>query len=344
LKDYTSHFSWVKDSQTFDLQYNFLNDVKVISTLIPLLESQKIVLVKPDNGLCPHCLTLATFGPKADKRWSIQQKYLVQRLRDEIEVTIGRKHGQFDFFAKGPEDLIEHGGSHTKGNVLQPALSKYKSILKSLDKGQSYDLSRNQIVASKLPEYFVNRILKNIAFEMAVSGTINTAYLTDRPIHIEILNNLSNNEAISKRNQIIQNHLTTIVPFIAGLDSKQLLTIREREEDSFIMFRQALNNAVEESLKNKSSFSEKDAKEIYSQVIAPKIARLENKIKVAKSDLLKSAVFKISAWTAAISFGSYLGFIPQNLIEIAKILGLTQVGANAIESAAKLSDFKSIII
>lgn len=86
------------------------------------------------------------------------------------------------------------------------------------------------------------------------------------------------------------------------------------------------------------SFTEQDAREIYSDIINPQLTKLDLKVKSAKRDLLKLSYRKGLAWTATISFGIYSGFIPSNLAAAATALGFSKVAADFLEMAMNKSD------
>ena len=91
---------------------------------------------------------------------------------------------------------------------------------------------------------------------------------------------------------------------------------------------EALNKAIDDVRAQRSNFSERDARLIYTDVVAPELARLDRAVKTARRETLKDVGRSIAGWSAAISFGMYTGLLPEQLLLAAKALGLTKVLAD----------------
>src|SRR5208283_5392210 len=159
----------------------------------------------------------------------------------------------------------------------------------------------------------------------------------------EILNDFFRNDAVNRRNTLIQQHLTCIVPFLNNISTSELLTLRNGEADAFISFRQAFAKAVDEHMKSKPGrLTQQDAEEIYKEVIEPELARLNQKVNTASKSLFKRSRAGILGWVAAISAGHYFGFLESGLIATAKALGLTKVAADLAGNLIGISSEDSI--
>ena len=167
-----------------------------------------------------------------------------------------------------------------------------------------------------------DRTLRNIAFELATSQYLGTSFLTERTLDIETLNEITGDFEIQRRNQIIRDHLTCLVPILEGVDLSDMLELRNKEQDSFIIFRNALNQTIDEYIKNKKIFNEKDARLIYGDIIQPKLSKLNSTVRNSKKIYLKNVSAKLIAWGGAITLGVYAGFLPSELVASAAALGL----------------------
>ena len=134
----------------------------------------------------------------------------------------------------------------------------------------------------------------------------------------------------------MQKHLTSLVPFLGDVPPASVLKLRQREEESFLTYRQALNKAIDDVRAQRSDFSEREARSIYSDVVAPELARLDRAVKTARREILKDAGRSIVSWSAAISFGMYAGLLPEQLLLAAKALGLTKALADIGAATGKL--------
>src|SRR5262245_35432433 len=88
------------------------------------------------------------------------------------------------------------------------------------------------------------------------------------------------------RGYLVQKHLTSLVPFLGEVPAASVLKLRQREEESFLTYRQALNKAIDDVRTQRSDFSERDARSLYSDVIAPELARLDRVVKTARREIL----------------------------------------------------------
>lgn len=88
-------------------------------------------------------------------------------------------------------------------------------------------------------------------------------------------------------------------------------------------------------------FSEKQAREIHGDVIQPRLAALDKRIRIAKQDLLKKSVRSVIAVAGVISFGLYSGFISGETAELIKTLGLTKIAVDVVEKAIPIGEATS---
>ena len=108
--------------------------------------------------------------------------------------------------------------------------------------------------------------------------------------------------------------------------------MREQEADSFLLFRQAFNRAIDVATDPNIEFTERHARELYGDELEPSLARLDLKLRNAQSTMVKTARRKVSIWVGAITFGLFSGLIPSGLAAAAKVLGLTKVVSDLGES------------
>ena len=92
-----------------------------------------------------------------------------------------------------------------------------------------------------------------------------------------------------------------------------------------------------------SDFTEKQAREIYSDLIETRLASLDKRVKVAKKDLLKKSVRSVVAVAGVISFGLYSGFISGETAELIKTLGLAKIAYDVVEKSIPIGEAKSAI-
>lgn len=337
IRNFFSRYLYHDPADIDTLRYFLYGDLRVLALIEPLVRDGKVIPFTVPVDICPKCLAKDSFGKDASKRFEKEQKKLQKRYLDNISCNARMEKGHLTIDIEGPEELINHG------SVAFTPSKPDRVLINRLKERNLIKLTRSEIIKKGIHKNFSSELLEDIHFDLATSQIFHTSFLTERTTHIDFLNSLSGDLSLQRRNQIIEKYLTTFVPFIKDVPVSDLIKIRKRAEESFILFRQGLNKAVDEYIKNSSQFTEQTAKEIYSDIVAPQLAKLDLKISSAKRDLVKSTTRKTIGWIGSISFGIYTGFIPTELASLASGLGLAKVGAELLELSMNKSDTEESI-
>jgi hypothetical protein len=321
IRNYFSNYlSHADDADLDTAKKQIKDDISLLLYLRPLIVSGKIIPVTPPNH-CIHCLVKESFGADADERFNRVERKLLSRYGKEVEHTAFWHEGKLFVRAVGPKYLLEHPTNYVFSEIPEP-IKNSPNLLSIINSGGDARLPRNIVRAIDGDRGFANNTTINIAFELATSQQLGTSYLTERPIDIDILHEISGNEEIHRRNQIIREHLTCLVPIVENVTPSKLLELRNNEEDAFIIFRSALNKTVDEYIRNNKNFTAQDAKAIYGDIIEPKLSKLNSTVRSAKQTYLKNTSAKMIAWGGAITLGVYAGFLPSELVAAAAALGV----------------------
>jgi hypothetical protein len=101
------------------------------------------------------------------------------------------------------------------------------------------------------------------------------------------------------------------------------------------MFRAAIQKAALEVQGNTKTFNAAHAKQLYSDVVEPELARLEKMVSSTRRDAINSSLKGSAILVFALTFGLYFGVIPTEFAEAAKIFG---VGKATLDLASRASD------
>ena len=134
-----------------------------------------------------------------------------------------------------------------------------------------------------------------------------------------------------------------MVPFLEEIELKNLFKIRNREQEAFLLFRQALNKSIDEFQSLRDSFTEKHAQSIYADIIEPSLAHLATKVKKAKKDLISRPFRSLTGIVGMISFGLLTALVPPNTLEIVQALGLLKFGSDFVMDTMALGDHEKVI-
>lgn len=216
-------------------------------------------------------------------------------------------------------------------------------IIKKSKDGIEIPLSHNMVRKLEFDKYLANEVMSNIIFELATSLCLGTTFLTERDLDIQLLKQLSTDPAIEQRNQLLQKYLTCIVPFIDSVSPVDLIKLRQKEGESFILFQNALTKALEEYREKNTEITVRHAKAIYGDIIQPQLSRLDAKVNSAKRKLIKQTFAEVEGWAAAISIGLYAGLLPSGMAAAATALGLTKVFAELTQKVLANREYEEEI-
>jgi len=342
IADFLLHFDQDNPPDEFEIKFHLVNDLEVLNILRPLIEAEAIIPITIPY-CCPHCFAEHILKQSDELRVKKGVKHLANRYRKETTFSLRLYKHEYILDIKGPEDLIEHERRLRVLSNPPLGLDKHPQVKKQIESGKEVRLSKKAIEDMHLDKNLAQKIFRNVRFELIASQCLNSKFVTERTIDIDLIKNISCDRDIDRRNQIIQQHLTTLVPFLGNIASSDILRIKKGEMDAFLLFRKALNDAIDECRKQKLNFSEADARAIYQDILRPRLAHLNQKVKTARKSLVKTSATKILAWTGAITFGLYTGFLPTELAGLAKALGLTKVLAELTENLMSQRKIEKVI-
>lgn len=337
LTDHIPHPGGIRWNKEERFREEFANDLIILNEMRPLVDKRIIIPFTPPLNYCPHCLAVQGLGRDADARLKALEKHLRQRFAQGVTYRLEKDGEYYVLAVEGPETLIDHGRHFVVSSALPEPLSGMPRLVGKVDAGEIVALSKTAAKKLGYHHWLVQQVLENVAFEVVTSQSLNTSFLTDRSLHIEALTILSESDRIQRRNLIAQKHLTSFVPFLDGVPLEDLIKLREEEGEAFVLYRHALNEAIDE-YKEQRDFTARDAQALYSDVIAPRIAALDSKVRSARNKLLKDTGRGVLAWVGAISFGIYAGFVPADLVAAAQALGLTKVVAELVKLTLEGAD------
>jgi len=240
----------------------------------------------------------------------------------------------------GPEPFYKHPMVmiYEGSNRIRDVLSAKPRLLQQLKDSGPVKLTSSVARKFQIQRKLAGTTANSATFGILSSKILRTSFLTDNALDISFLKAVSNNFQIDTRNQVAFKHLTSVVPFVADVPIADLLKLRKREEEAFLNYRKALNEAIGEFKSLDSSFTEREAREIYSDLIQPRLAALDKRVRIAKKDLVKESLRSIIAVAGVISFGLYTGFISGETAELIKALGLTKIAVDVLEKAIPIGE------
>jgi hypothetical protein len=134
-----------------------------------------------------------------------------------------------------------------------------------------------------------------------------------------------------------------MLPFSNGVPVRKLLKLRQREEEAFFRFQAAMHRMVAEIGSQSAEMSAQDARNLYGDVIRPRLAELDQKVKEAKRDLVRHPAASLAGTVAVLGFGFFSGVLAAELQAIVGALGAYKIVHDLTAKTIELSDVKKAI-
>jgi hypothetical protein len=217
-------------------------------------------------------------------------------------------------------------------------LIKKMPKLREMATGDLLEITSREVRSLKMAENLLVLTTHNLVFELGAAHYFGTAYLSDDELEIDFIQRVTNDPIAHRQTTLMAKYLTCMVPFMADVDTKNLLKLREREKETFVLFRAALTKAVNEYKTQGRALTERDAQAIYGDIIQPRLAMLDARVKNAKRAFLKKSMREVVGWTAAITAGIYTGLFTGNPVTGAAAFGAAKAGAKFVQQTMTRSD------
>ncbi len=268
-----------------ELRIKLYEDLSVLIALQPLLESGHVQFFTPHEHWCQECLA-TTMGKDMKRRIETARRELDGRYVANTSATL--THLDSDLFEiewSAPQPYLEHEmvtSNHAHYREVHEILTAMPSILRKMERGETVRLSQSLRRKLGVHEGCINKITNSVTYAIVSAEILSTHFLTNNPLDLTFLQSIKKNPKREDRNSIAFEHLTSLVPFAAETKIGDLIKIRSREEEAFVKYRQALNKAIDEFRSSGKAFTKKEAKELYSDVIAPQLADLRSECSLSK--------------------------------------------------------------
>ena len=331
-----------KEQKKDQIILDFTDELIIFSYLLPLLEAGKVQLVT-FQGICPHCLSLKALDQNAKAEYERASKELQRKYYKELSYSLIYEEDTFKLTAHGPEILLPHGILYHHYENLKDLINMAPSLAEKVKTIGEVKLTPSEVKKIKAGKVFSQPIINSIAFELGGSHFLKTSYLCDSDLEVAFIRALSSDPIARRRTALMMNYLTCLVPFIDSVDISSLIRLRQHEQEAFILFRAALTKAIDEYKSHGHAFTERDAQAVYADIIQPRLATLDAKIRAAKRSFFKEGVRKVLSWAGSISVGIYTGIFTASPLAGAAAFGVTKAGAELLESGMAKSDVKETI-
>lgn len=181
---------------------------------------------------------------------------------------------------------------------------------------------------------FLSRRLMDIgldlAFQTSVARVSGAKTLVQRPIQEEFLR--ATNAIGSKAHlaDMAAAQMSCEVPSFASLSLKKILKIRSTEYESFLSFRTALRQVLEQQMLGVRG--EQGGRELYRDVVEPEVRKLDAHARAIRRGGLWRDVRDVAIGAGVLGFGIFSGLVSADFGSVASAIG----GATAVSGLSRL--------
>lgn len=318
-----------------DLNAEFLTSLILLLEMKPVMEAGIILLEEASLMLCLDChkelFSDSKLGVKST--YESLESILLQKVLDEVQFYAERDKEIESIILQGDTGLLEHSTlSIWFRDGLPPDLRPDLNNTKSR-------LSREQIEYHKLHEFITLPIADDIINNAISSKINNSRYVTSRIFDINLISELLE-EDVRKRDKAISSIFSHNIPLYDNLPIEHILLERKREPESFNVYRNKFESAINEL----SSSDTDDYLDVFNDILQPEIDRLNIHVKTSKVRLAKEFGVNVGTALAFVGIGIFTGFITPALGAAITAIGgynfLKEVGQGSVDLLGTPDDVK----
>lgn len=290
--------------------------------LKPLIEKGIVKYAHNMVSLCEyHNEMLAQpLAKRIEEKEARLYELLHEHLIDRCTVFFdkGKDAGPF-FKIEGPASLIDHGVMYF--HLYNPMPDFVENLSAN---SLPYKLSRREVESEQVLSLIIGPILRDLSNQEWHTAFYGTSYLCDNEAQIKIASKL-NSSSYKANSSSFEKAMRYHLPAIYAKNSKDIVDLREKEYESFAVYRDKVNSMI----KKQQNWSDTEVSEVFRDQVLPEINLIEKKIndwKVRSRETLKE---KVIFGSGAVSVGLYAGFLPPNIGQIIAAIG----GGTAIVGA-----------
>ncbi|MBZ5520924.1 MAG: hypothetical protein LAP21_01565 [Acidobacteriia bacterium] len=298
--------------------------------LRPLIDAGLVVPVVTRSAHCEHTFDwvnqmVAAVHNAAERA----ARHFQGAFRIDYQLPAQSPTGHSTLYIEGPDELIEHG--YLAGLFDEPSGWRQKSW--RFNRVGKVEL-RGQRKVGILYKYIFEKIADDTTFYLAFGRQHSARYLSDRPGETFLLDALTDDEEVAANNQSLHASLTHLLPLLGDLPIATLLRIRREERDSFIRYRAAVQQLLENILRKKKRVAKREIQELYKENIEPELLHMRSELKQERRRQTRRIVGGVASLAASVAMGVFGGPIP--VLANAAITGASaMVGGRLLAKAAE---------
>jgi hypothetical protein len=334
IGEYSSINGHPAQKDSADLRLRLLDDIAVLLHMRPMIDAGVIEIAESGKHFCPNCLK--NFGIKGnpDSQISKLTSGVASDLLRSCDVTLARTD-ECDVFqvTVNSRHILDHDIVFDISNHELDDLRLSERDLSSAHSGQTVKLPKRAIRKIGIHLAQAESVVHDVVHQISSAHILKSGIVTHRPIHCKLAGDMLGADADRhKLNDVILRHMDLVVPFLEELSLQDLALLRASEGDSFVRFRSAMARAVRDIVGRSGRFGPDDAKQMYGDVIEPRLAELRIRTKLKRKQAVMIPASCLISTGIVVTLGIASGVVPLEIIQMVSALGGLGTPAAAIAS------------
>jgi hypothetical protein len=292
---------------------DFLERLVTIIELRPVIEAQVVRLFLQTR--CNHCMQMLPAGEAVAK---IAKRLAAEHFK-RFTATYLPHRSKPGFRIEGPIEYVEHGALVQTYDELPERLPNSLRCLN--EDAEAARLSIRALRNSHLIEDIFETIAVDVIHQQIEGALRPLNYLMGRRGEAEFLSKLSPDHELERRTAALCAHLTHAIPRLMDVPLSSVLAIRQREHQSFLDYRNTIRSIISEHLQRGGEVSNADARQIYLDVLRPRLDKLKSETENERRRNRRNAVISVGVPAALLSIGIVGGVLPPEIAGLLKISG-----------------------
>ncbi|HZK55442.1 MAG TPA: hypothetical protein VFC84_14760 [Desulfosporosinus sp.] len=310
--------------QTYnDTLRNYItNDILIVWYYLPLIKKGIVRFAQTDHQFCSECFEKFSSNEyySYEKKAEAAYKFLQNEYLNNVSINFENDENFGFLEIRGPEELVQHGITFIHFMHYTP-----KALLKYANSKGRHKIDRTILEQSGLINHLTDVVIDDFTTQDWYTKNFDFSYLTNRELDIKVINQ-TNDDDINARNRKLFECLAHQLPVIKDVNIKEILKIREKDGESFGLYRNNMKKLIRE-LPNKPSH----IKEAFSDIVQPEIDKIYISLNESRKSIIKNISKNIIITSGIVYMGLTTGLLPDNIKEIVGVAGgcgLTQTAIN----------------
>ena len=266
----TSDFNFANKEQFYNFCNRLIGDIVIMLNLRPLVDGGILYINPQLRSFCKECWA----------RNLKKQKALIDEFHKLETRIVTDLNKNIKFVLDTTKTIVAEGTPNYLGSEVF-RFSILPKVLKTFRKSIPHTFSPTEVQTLRLWEPFITPVIEDLILQKFSMVNLNTAYLTNRGIEADIINNFEEKTEGSKEKAIIDG-MAHKLPFIENATLNSLVKMRQHEAEAFAVYRDVVRNTIQET-KNETDVA--IIKSMVEDKINPELHKLDQIIKNHKDDL-----------------------------------------------------------